>query len=112
MIDYIAAVLELPPALVSAMFVVWMVIVGSSVIVYHDARRHHIGPTLGLRAATPGAIAALIVWLPAFALPVYVWRRKKLIERAVEHPSNRSGFISYVVWLVLYTALFPILIML
>jgi hypothetical protein len=56
MIGYIAAVLELPPNLLSAMFVTWIVIVGASVVVYYDARRHHIGPALGLNASTPGPL--------------------------------------------------------
>ena len=67
-INYVASVLELRPDVLSAMIVVWMIVVGLSLIVYEDARRNHIGPTPISGALTPGTIAVLIVWLSLFAL--------------------------------------------
>ena len=105
----IAGVLKLPPDLLLVMLFVWVIVVGASLIVYQDARRHHIGPAPGQVAVTPGVIAALMLWFNLWTLAVYMVKRKKLIERAAGHPSNKSGLITYVVWLVLYTAVFPII---
>lgn len=109
MTDYIAAVLELPPAVLDAMLYMWVIVVGPSLIVYLDARLHRIGPAPGQEALTPGAIAALMLWGSLLGVAVYMVKRKKLIERAALHPSNRSGLTAYIVWVVLYTAVLPII---
>lgn len=112
MIEYIAGILTLPPKLLFPMLFVWAIVVGASLIVYHDARRHHIGPAPGQVALTPGARAALVLWFNVWTLAIYMMERKKLIERAAGHPSNETGLIVYVVWLVPYTAVFPIIALL
>lgn len=112
MIEYIAGILTLPPNLLLAMLFVWAIVVGASLMVYRDARRHHIGPGPGQEALSPGARAALVLWFNVWTLAIYIMERKKLIECAARHPSNKSGITTYVVSLVLYTAVFPILALL
>lgn len=49
----------------------------------------------------------MILLLNLFALGDYMVRCEELIKRATEYPSNKSGLIIYIMFLVLFTAVFP-----
>lgn len=66
----------------------------SAIWVYYDAKKHKIGKVpgkKGLLNMSAGGIAGatLLLWLLAF--PLYLYKRKELIEQAKEHPVEPSG---------------------
>lgn len=67
-----------------------VVVVGSAFWVYLDATKHKIGPTEGEESfdTSPGswAIDVLILWFVNF--PAYIIKRKALIEKAKQSPSE------------------------
>lgn len=75
-----------------------LVILISAQWVYSDAKKHKIGKIpekKGLLNMSAGSMAGatLLLWLPTF--PLYLYKRKALIEQAKEHPIEPSGKIVY-----------------
>lgn len=109
MLEHVDKLLGVPPVFTSAVLLAWSLIVATSVAVYGDLRRHGVGPTSNRKQLTPGAIAACVLWFTLIALFVYVIMRQRMIRDASPEPSAKSGLILYIVWLVIYTAVFPII---
>ena len=108
MLEHVDKWLGAPPGFASGAILAWSVIVAVSVAVYLDLRRHGVGPTSSRKQLTPGAIAACILWFTLIALFVYVIMRQRLIRDASSDPSAKSGLMTYIVWLVIYTTVSPI----
>lgn len=75
--------------------------------VYYDAKKHKIGKVPGMKGLlnmSAGAMAGatLLLWLPTF--PMYLYKRKALIEQAKEHPIEPAGKITFALTGALFAA--------
>lgn len=100
-----------------------LMVVSCATLVYIDARDHRIGPlprprgpllvsdVFGLNMS-PGAIGAFVVWWWVIILPLYLVRRRDLMERAKANPCEESRPGLFLFWITLFVVASPILVLL
>ena len=100
-----------------------LMVVSCATLVYMDARDHRIGPLPGSRGPllvsdvfglnmSSGAIGAFVAWWWVIILPLYLVKRRNLIERAKTHPSEESRPGLFLFWIILFVVTSPILVLL